>query len=98
MRGCYRLIDQPAESAVTPANILAPHRAHTLHCMQRARAVLCLQDGTDIHRSEHSRCADRGLNDTTCNSKGMHGLHMHSTFVVYGEGLPLGVPLIQYEA
>ena len=26
----YRLIDQPADSAVTPENILAPHRQRTL--------------------------------------------------------------------
>ncbi len=56
VKGHYRLIDQPADSAVTPENILAPHRQRTL------------------------------------------GLHMHSTLVVNGEGIPLGVPHIQYEA
>ena len=30
VRGYYRMIDQPAQSAVTPENILAPHRQRTL--------------------------------------------------------------------
>ena len=34
MRGYCRLIDQPADSAVTPENILAPHRERTLGRMQ----------------------------------------------------------------
>ena len=34
VRGYYRLIDQPADSAVTPENILAPHRERTLGRMQ----------------------------------------------------------------
>ena len=47
VRGYYRLIDQPAESAVTPENILAPHREGTLGRMQGQATVLCIQDGTE---------------------------------------------------
>ena len=34
VKGHYRLIDQPAESAVTVENILAPHRECTLRRMR----------------------------------------------------------------
>ena len=34
VRGYYRLIDHPADSEVTPENILAPHRQRTLQRMQ----------------------------------------------------------------
>ena len=46
VKGYYRLIDQPVSSAVTPGNILAPHRARTLQRMRGQDTVLCIQDGT----------------------------------------------------
>ena len=39
-KGHYRLIDQPADSAVTVDNILAPHRERTLRRMQAHDTVL----------------------------------------------------------
>ena len=40
VKGHYRLIDQPADSAVTVDNILAPHRERTLRRMQAHDTVL----------------------------------------------------------
>ena len=96
--GYYRMIDQPADSEVTPENILAPHRARTLRRMQGKEVVLCLQDGTDLNFAEHEGCRGLGLIRKNQSGSGTLGLHMHSTLVVDGEGVPLGVPQIQYEA
>ena len=60
--------------------------------------VLCLQDGTDLNFAEHPGCAGLGLISKNKGAAGTLGLHMHSTLVVNGAGLPLGVPHIQYEA
>ncbi len=98
VRGHYRMIDQPADSEVTPENILAPHRQRTLQRMQGQQAVLCLQDGSDLNFAEHPGCIGLGLIGKNKRSAGTLGLHMHSTLVVNGEGIPLGVPHIQYEA
>lgn len=46
VKGHYRLIDQPAGSAVTVENILEPHRERTLRRMRGHDTVLCIQDGT----------------------------------------------------
>ena len=96
--GYYRMIDQPADSQVRPENILAPHRARTLRRMQGKEVVLCLQDGTDLNFAEHEGCRGLGLIRKNQSGSGTLGLHMHSTLVVDGEGVPLGVPQIQYEA
>ena len=60
VRGYYRLIDHPADSEVTPENILAPHRQRTLQRMQGQSAVLCIQDGTDLNFAEHPGCVGLG--------------------------------------
>ncbi len=96
VKGHYRFIDQPKKSAVTPENILAPHRARTLRRLQGERVALCLQDGTDLNFAAHPGCAGLGLIGKNKKSKGTLGLHMHST--VSTAGVPLGVPLIQYDA
>ena len=98
VRGYHRMIDQPADAAVTPENILAPHRERTLQRMQGQHTVLCLQDGTDLNFAEHPGCVGLGLISNNKGSAGTLGIHMHSTLVVNGEGIPLGVPQIQYEA
>ncbi len=59
-RGYYRLIDLPADSAVTPENILARHGERTLGRMQGPEAVLCIQDGTDMKFAEHPGCVGLG--------------------------------------
>ena len=59
---------------------------------------MCLQDGTDLNFTEHPGCAGLGLISKNKGAAGTLGLHMHSTLVVNGAGIPLGVPHIQYEA
>ena len=98
VKGHYRLIDQPDESAVTPENILAPHRQRTLRRLQAESVVLCVQDGTDLNFAEHPGCAGLGLIGKNQGSEGTLGLHMHSTLAVSPQGIPLGVLKIQYEA
>ena len=50
-KGYYRLIDQAEDSAVTPANILAPHRERTLRRMPAQDTVLCTQGGPGPDRA-----------------------------------------------
>jgi hypothetical protein len=91
VKGYYRLIDTPDESAVTMANILRPHRERTLRRMQGQRTVLCIQDGSDLNYNGLTEC--EGLGELSSNQTGAQcrGLHLHSTFVVAPNGLPLGV-------
>ncbi len=98
VKGHYRLLDQPADSAVNPRNILAPHRERTLRRMQGEPVVLCVQDGSDLNFAEHPGCKGLGLIGKNTNSQGTLGLHMHSTLALNAAGIPLGVPLIQYDA
>jgi len=98
IKGHYRFIDRPSRSQVTPENILAPHRERTLRRMREERVVLCAQDGTDLNFAEHAGCAGLGLIGKNAASQGTLGLHMHSTLVLNTQGIPLGVPQIQYDA
>ncbi len=98
VKGHYRLIDQPDDSAVTPQNILAPHRQRTLRRLQAERTVLCVQHGTELNFAEHPGCAGLGYIGKNKRSEGTLGLHMHSTLAVSPEGIPLGLLHIQYDA
>ena len=89
--GFYRLIDSPVESAVTSANILAPHRERTIQRMRAQKTVLAIQDGTDLNFARRPGCDGLqliGKNQTRAKSL---GLHMHTTLAVTETGLPLGV-------
>ena len=89
--GFYRLIEAPADSEVTPANILAPHRGRCIQRMRGQRTVLAIQDGTELSFSRRPGCDGLqliGKNQTGATSL---GLHMHATLAVTGTGLPLGV-------
>jgi hypothetical protein len=91
VKGYYRMIDQPDESAVNMTNILLPHRERTVRRMSGQRTVLCIQDGTDLNYTNLSKCEGLGVigkNQTEAKSR---GLHMHSTLAVAPNGLPLGV-------
>jgi hypothetical protein len=91
VKGYYRLIDAPDESAVTMANILRPHRERTMRRMQGQRTVLCIQDGSDLDYNGLAEC--EGLGEIGTNQTGVksRGLHLHSTLAVAPNGLPLGV-------
>ncbi|MFT5350985.1 MAG: hypothetical protein ACI9MF_001804 [Gammaproteobacteria bacterium] len=87
----YRLIDQAEDSAITMANILAPHRQRSVRRMMGQKTVLCLQDGSELNYTNLDKCS--GLGDLKANQTGAktRGLNLHSTFAVAPNGLPLGV-------
>jgi hypothetical protein len=91
IKAYYRMIDQPDDSAVSPAAILAPHRQRTVQRMRAQKTVLCIQDGTDLNYSGLAQCQGLGLIGTNQTGARSLGLHLHSTLVVSIEGLPLGV-------
>ncbi len=98
VKGYYRLIEQPAQSAVTPANILASHRTRTMQRMRGEETVLCIQDGTDLNFATRPNCEGLGVigrNQTTSETL---GLHLHLTLAVTGAGLPLGVLRCGFDA
>ena len=98
VKGHYRLIDQPAESAVTVENILAPHRERTLRRMRTHDTVLCIQDGTRLNFTRRSQT--RGLGTIGSNQTGAaaRGLDLHTTLAVNPDGVALGVLRAAFDA
>ena len=90
-RAYYRMIDQPEESEVSMANILAPHRERTIRRMMGQKTVLCIQDGSDLDYNNLSKCEGLGVIGTNQTQAESRGLHMHTTFAVASNGLSLGV-------
>jgi hypothetical protein len=91
VKGYYRLIDMPEDSAVTMDNILLPHRDRTLRRMLGQATVLCVQDGSDLSYNGLAACTglgELGTNQTGARSRGMH---LHTTLAISSSGLPLGV-------
>jgi hypothetical protein len=91
VKGYYRMIDQPEQSAVSMPHILAPHRSRTVRRMMGQKTVLCVQDGSDLEYTNLHQCeglGEMGTNQTGAKSR---GLHLHSTLAVAPNGLPLGV-------
>ena len=86
MKGYYRLIDQPDESAVTMENILLPHREQTVRRMQAHKTVLCIQDGTDLDYNGAAHCQGLGVIGTNQTGAKSKGLHLHSTLAVTADG------------
>ena len=98
VKAYYRMIDQPDDSAVSMESILAPHRQRTIRRMMGQKNVLCIQDGSDLNYNNLEQCeglGNIGKNQTGAKSR---GLHLHSTFAVAPNGLPLGVVRARCEA
>ncbi len=91
LKGYYRLIDRPDDSAVTTQAMLAPHRQRTLQRMMAQPLVLCIQDGTDLNYTNLVQCQGLGSLGTNQTGARSAGLHLHSTLAVTPQGLPLGV-------
>ncbi len=91
VKGYYRLIDMPEDSAVTMDNILLPHRERAMRRMLGQQTVLCVQDGSDLNYNNLAACT--GLGDLSINQTGAksRGLHLHTTLAIATSGLPLGV-------
>lgn len=91
IKGYYRLLDQPDDSAVTMENILLPHRQQTVRRMQAEQVVLCIHDGTNLDYNGAAECQGLGIIGTNQTGAKSRGLYLHSTLTVTEEGLPLGV-------
>lgn len=91
VKAYYRFIEQPDEGALTPSNILLPHREQTIRRMKAERTVLCVQDGSDLNYSRLSDCTGLGEIGTNQTGASSAGLHLHSTLALTEDGLPLGV-------
>ena len=87
----YRMVEAPAESEVTPTNILAPHRERSIRRMRGQRTVLAIQDGTDLNFSRRPGGDDLQLIGKNQTGTSSLGLHMHATLAVTETGLPIGV-------
>lgn len=98
VKGHYRLIDQPDESAVTMENILLPHREQTIRRMKAHKTVLCIQDGTDLDYNGASECEGLGVIGSNQTGAQSYGLHLHTTLCVTDDGLPLGILCAQCSA
>lgn len=98
VKGHYRLIDQPADSAVTVEHILAPHRARTLQRMASESTVLCVHDGTSLNFTRRGQTQGLGVIGSNQTGALARGLHLHATLAVSTEGLPLGVLRAGFDA
>lgn len=90
VKAYYRFIDQPEESAVTPENILAPHRERTIRRMMGQKIVLAIQDGSDLNFNRLKHCKGLGTIGSNQTSE-FKGLHLHSTQAITTDGIPLGI-------
>ena len=96
--GFYRLIEKPAESAVSAESILAPHRERSVCRIRGQRTVLAIQDGTDLSFATRPGCGGlQAVGKNQTKSKAL-GLHMHATLATTGAGLPLGVLRLGFDA
>ena len=91
VKGYYRLIDHPDETAVNMENILAPHRGRTIRRMKAQQTVLCIQDGSGLDYSSLDSCEGLGVIGSNQTGAKSMGLHLHSTLALSSDGLPLGV-------
>ena len=98
VKGHYRLIDQPAGSAVTVENILEPHRERTLRRMRGHDTVLCIQDGTSLNFTRRSRTEGLGFLGSNQTGAAARGLNLHTTLAVNSDGVPLGVLRAAFDA
>jgi hypothetical protein len=98
VKGHYRMIDKPDDSALNAPAILAPHRQRTVQRMMAQPTVLCIQDGTDLNYNRLEQCIGLGVLSKNQTGAQTRGLHLHSTFALSTEGLPLGVLNAQFSA
>ena len=91
VKGHYRFLASDPDSAVTPTNILAPHRQRTIERMRGQKTVLCIQDGRKLRYPTRPGCEGLtviGRNQTKAKTRGMH---LHTTLATTETGMPLGV-------
>jgi hypothetical protein len=91
VKAYYRLIDHPDKEAISMEHILRHHRERTVRRMKDQRTVLCIQDGSDLEYTSLAQCEGLGVIGTNQTAAQSRGLHLHTTFAVAPNGLPLGV-------
>jgi len=91
VKGYYRFIDKPDDSAVSMKTILQPHREQTIRRMKAEKFVLCPQDGTDLNYNNLDHCEGLGVIGSNQTGVKSLGLHLHSMLALTPDGLPLGV-------
>lgn len=98
VKGYYRMIEHPDYDAVSASTIVAAHRERTLRRMQGQPLSLLVQDGTDLNFATRHGCEGLGTIGRIKGSSGTLGLHLHTTFAVSGDGVPLGVVNLEFDA
>ncbi len=98
VKGYYRLIERPDHTAVHAEAIPGRHREQTLRRMSEQKVMLLVQDGIDVNLATHCGCEGLGRIGRTRGGTGTRGLHLHSTLVVSGEGIPPGVVRMKFDA
>ena len=98
VKGHYRLIDQPADSAVTVDHILEPHRERTLRRMRAHDTVLCIQDGSRLNFTRRGQTQGLGAIGSNQTGAVARGLHLHTTLAVNPDGVALGVLRAAFDA
>ena len=98
VKGYYRMIEHPDYAAVSAATIVAGHRERTLRRMQGQPLSLLVQDGTDLNFATRNGCEGLGTIGRNRGSSGTLGLHLLTTFAVSGDGVPLGVVNLEFDA
>ena len=98
IKGYYRLIDQPTDSAVTVGNILRPHRERTLRRLRAHDTVLCIQDETRLNFTRRGQTEGLGAIGSNQTGAVARGLYLHTTLAVNLEGVPLGVLRAAFDA
>ena len=98
VKGYYRMIEHPDYDAITASTIIEAHRQRTLRRMQGQGLSLLIQDGTDLNFVTHHGCEGLGAIGRNKGSSGTAGLHLHTTFAVSGDGVPLGVVNLEFDA
>ena len=99
--GFYRMMRKAdyEHIGLTPEGILAGHRDRTMRRMRGAKTALLIQDGTDLNFAAHHGCDGLGIIAGGDKGKGSGtlGIHMHGTFAVNAQGIPLGVPRLEFD-
>lgn len=98
IKGHYRLIDQPADSAVTVEHILAPHRQRTVQRLRSESTVLCIQDTSSLNFTRHGQTEGLGHLGSNQTGAAARGLNLHATLAINPEGVPLGVLNAAFDA
>ena len=75
--------------------IINGHRQKTAGRAEKEEVVLMIQDTSDFNFTHHgSKTWEKGFGET-CSQKYVRGLKVHSSLMVSGEGVPLGVSDIE---